>query len=65
MANTSSNDNYDPEREKAEHEVAAGAGTAAGTGLGCLFVSLLPWSLLALIFAIIVVIWLFWSHYKG
>jgi hypothetical protein len=53
----STNDNYDPDKERDQHEAAAGAGTAAGTALGCLGIALMPWSFLILIFAILAIAW--------
>ncbi|HZZ41577.1 MAG TPA: hypothetical protein VFE58_01445 [Tepidisphaeraceae bacterium] len=54
-----SNDNYDPEKEKAQHEDAVAAGTAAATGLGCIGFMLMPWTILVVIFALFIVIWMF------
>jgi hypothetical protein len=59
------NDNYDPEKEKAEHDAEAGLGTAAATGLGCLGVALLPWSLLVLFFLILIIAWFFYRASHG
>ena len=59
------NDNYDPEKEKAEHEAEAGLGTAAATSLGCLGFALLPWSLLVVFFFILVVAWMAYRAYHG
>jgi len=45
--------------EKGEEVPDETKGTAAGvaTGLGCLAVGLLPWSLIALIIIVLVVLW--------
>ena len=51
------NDNYDPDREKEQHDAAAGAGTAAGTALGCLGFAFMPWTLLIVIFVILAIAW--------
>lgn len=59
------NDRYDPDKEKALHEDAEAAGAGAATGLGCLAVSLLPWSIVALVFLIIFIVWIFRNHYVG
>ena len=52
----STNDNYDPEKDKAIHEEAEGLAAAAGTGLGCLGIALLPWSLILVVIVVVGVI---------
>lgn len=59
------NDNYDPEKEKAQHEAAEGVGTAAAAGLGCLGVALMPWTFLILVFIVLGIAWFFFKHHGG
>jgi hypothetical protein len=61
----STNDNYDPEKEKEEHEAAEGLGTAAATGLGCLGLAFMPWTMLIVIFIILAIAWFIFRSYHG
>jgi hypothetical protein len=48
-------------KEKGEEVPEEAKGTAAGvaTGLGCLAFGLLPWSLIALIVIVLIILWFF------
>jgi fatty acid desaturase len=59
------NDNYDPDKEREQHEAAVGAGTGAAMGLGCLGVALMPWTFMILVFAILAIAWFFFKGHNG
>lgn len=61
----STNDNYDPTKEKAEHEAAEGLGAAAATGLGCLGFAFMPFTFMILIFLVFVVSWVIYRAITG
>lgn len=58
----STNDNYDPDKEKQQHEAAAAAAGAAGSVLGCLGFMFMPWTIFIVIFVLLAVVWMFVRH---
>ena len=59
------NDNYDPEKEREQHEAVEGAATGLGTALGCLGFAFMPWTFLIIVFAILVACWMFFKGHHG
>lgn len=54
----SSNDNFDPIREKEEHQDAEAGLAAAATGLGCLGLAFMPFTFMIAIFLLFVISWI-------
>ena len=50
-----------PAQRAGENDTAKAAATSAATGAGCLATALMPWTLIAVVFAIILIVWVAWK----
>lgn len=50
-----------PAQKATDEQTAKAAAATAATGAGCLATALMPWTLLVVVFAILVIAWVAWK----